>query len=152
MARRLPLTEISFGPPTIDAVRKRLGGRKSSEPGVGRIVEVPTEGGGRRAGVVLFAEGESLYVWVAEGIVRKTPRDKARDAEAPELTSLADDARVFAALNEGEAVRFAREDGVFGEGVLAEKCRFGALVARGDGSVVGVGFRRVWPSDHGVVA
>jgi hypothetical protein len=25
-----------------------------------------------------------------------------------------------------------------------EKCRFGALVERGDGTVLGVGFRRLW--------
>ena len=31
-----------------------------------------------------------------------------------------------------------------GEGTLVEKCRFGALIERGDGAVIGAGFRRIW--------
>jgi hypothetical protein len=65
------------------------------------------------------------------------------DGVLPEdMSVIARAARSFAALHEGQRVRFQHEGGL-GEGALVEKCRFGALVARGDGTVLGVGFRRI---------
>jgi hypothetical protein len=51
------------------------------------------------------------------------------------------DARAFADLREGQRVGYHHE-GRLGEGTLVEKCRFGGLVERGDGTIVGVAFRR----------
>ena len=60
-----------------------------------------------------------------------------------ELLAVSRDARSFAALSEGERVQYQHEGGI-GEGTLVEKCRFGALIQRADGAVIGAGFRRVW--------
>lgn len=92
---------------------------------------VRTEGGGERAGVVLHVEGEVLHVWVAEGIVRKALNADVQAAAAPELETLANDARVFATLHEGERVRYQDSEGGLAEAMLAEKCRFGALLLAG---------------------
>jgi hypothetical protein len=44
-------------------------------------------------------------------------------------------------------VRFLERDGApAAEGVLFERCRFGALVAKDDGTIVAVGYRRLWPT------
>lgn len=145
MARRLPLSDPHPLPTRVDAVRKRLGGRSTSQLGAGRIVSVPTEGGGERAGVVLHVEGDALHVWVAEGIVRRAKEAEVRATEAPALEDLANDARVFATLHEGERVRYQDGEGSLAEATLAEKCRFGALLLRDDGKIFGVGFRRIWP-------
>jgi hypothetical protein len=145
MARRLPLTELTPTPTRVDTVRRRLGGRSTSAAGAGRVVLVRTEGGGERAGVVLHVEGEVLHVWVAEGIVRKALNADVQAAAAPELETLANDARVFATLHEGERVRYQDSEGGLAEAMLAEKCRFGALLLRDDGKILGVGFRRIWP-------
>lgn len=146
----LPLTQSSMvhpSQPTVDAVRRRLGGRASTDSGAGEIVALTRTAGVERAGVVLFTSGDALLVWVAEGIVRKTQRALVQPVRAPvseDLIALAGDARVFGDLKEGERVRYHHESGL-GEGKLIEKCRFGALLLRDDGAVIGVGFRRIWP-------
>jgi hypothetical protein len=146
MERRLflPLAAPSSGaPPTVDAVRKRLGGRASTEAGAGEVVGLGVD----RAGVVLFVRGEQLDVWLAGDVVRRVRRGEIRpatDAGARDLLAVARDARVFAALREGQRVGFPVEGGL-GEGTLVEKCRFGGLVERADGTVLGVGFRRLAP-------
>jgi hypothetical protein len=43
-------------------------------------------------------------------------------------------------------VRYADDAGALIDGKLIEKCRWGALVARDDGAVVAVGFRKLWPA------
>ncbi len=146
----LPLTQLSaaVGPPTVNATRKRLGGRAASEPGSGEIVALPVDGGGVKQAVVVCADGADLFVWVAEGIVRRMPRSDALPPgpEVPkELSAIADDARVFGGLREGQRVRYRDELGELAEGTLVERCRFGGLVLRADEVVVGVGFRRLWP-------
>lgn len=146
----LPLTRwptSSAAPPTVDVMRKRLGGRASTGEGAGEIVALVGDAGAERAGVVLFARGDELHVWVAEGIVRKTQRSLTRPVSAAvsqDLLAIADDARIFGDLREGERVRYHHDQGI-GEGTMIEKCRFGALLLRDDGVVIGVGFRRVWP-------
>jgi len=150
MVRRfsLPLTPDSLRKPTVDAIRKRLGGRASTEGGAGDVVMITTEGGATHIGVVLFVRGEDLDVWVDQGRVRRARRSRTKPVSAPiskELVDIANDARVFGGLMEGQRVRYQHDDG-FGEGRLVEKCRFGALLERDDGVLVGVGFRKIWPA------
>lgn len=150
MVRRfsLPLTPDSLRKPTTDAIRKRLGGRASTEGGAGDAVMITTDGGATRVGVVLFVRGEDLDIWVEHGRVRRARRSSVRPMSAPiskEFADIANDARVFGGLVEGQRVRYQHDDG-FAEGVLIEKCRFGALLERDDGVLVGVGFRRIWPA------
>jgi hypothetical protein len=131
----------------VDAIRKRLGGRAATESGAGELVSWVRAAGGGRAGVVLFVQGESLDVWFDPGIVRRIRRSSVLPLEtAPsrEVASLAEDARAFASLSEGQRVGYHDEAGT-GEALLVEKCRFGALLQRDDGTILGVGFRRVWP-------
>ena len=163
IARRvsLPLAEPARSAPTVDAVRARLGGRARDDerdPAVGTLVRYPVEGDpagllGSLApvGVVLFAREGSLDVWAGGGRVRKVPRERAT-TEAPEanpseetleMHAVAADALAFHSLREGARVRFTT-GGTMGEGTLVERCRFGALVLRDDGSVAGVGFRALW--------
>jgi hypothetical protein len=153
MVRRLFLPLAAGNPdanPTVDAVRRRLGGRASTEPGAGELVAVASDRGAARAGVVLFVQGNDLDVWLEGGVVRRTRRERTvTTAEASEdLCSIAHAARIFAALTEGQRVHYSHADGV-GEGALVEKCRFGALVERGDGTVLGIGFRRLWSAIPG---
>lgn len=143
----LPLTQDANRKPTADAIRKRLGGRASTDPGAGEIVTLKIDGSVERAGVVLFTHGDEIDVWLESGVVRRSHRasaEPARGAVSKDLTDLASDARIFGELSEGQRVRYLH-DARLDEGTLVEKCRFGALVLRDDGAIVGVGFRRVWP-------
>ncbi|MDI3282257.1 hypothetical protein [Polyangium sp. 15x6] len=151
MVRKFGLPVLTPRPPlpTVDAMRKRLGGRASTEPGTGDAVTFTTPGGVRLMGVVLFVRGDELDVWVDENVVRRTRRAAAAplDAALPrDLVTIAADARVFATLTEGQRIRYL-DEGRVDEGTLVEKCRFGALVERADGTIVGLGFRRLWPAD-----
>ena len=149
MSRKLslPLTLDAMKKPTADAIRKRLGGRASTEAGAGEIVALTTDGGAERVGVVLFTRGEDADVWIDHGVVRRTRRTSIHPCRAPvakELAGVAGDARVFGSLLEGQRVRYQHEAGL-AEGTIVEKCRFGALLERDEGVLVGVGFRRIWP-------
>jgi len=145
MPRRLlqhPATDAAAPRPTVDAVRKRLGGRASTEPGAGEVVRVTAAGD--RTGVVLFVRGEQLDVWLEGDRVQRVQRADTRPAGglvARDVAAVAGDARAFAELCEGQRVAFQQE-GRPGEGALVEKCRFGGLVELPSGTVVGVGFRR----------
>ncbi|WP_437666685.1 hypothetical protein [Sorangium sp. So ce1182] len=182
MTRKLSLPLLNLGhparaaapasaKPTVDEVRERLGGRASTEPGVGELVLLTTATGKALPGVVLFRRGAAVDVWIdapeaASSVQDKNSRSlsmrsvshrglvrRARPADiaslrvpAPEsLVAVAADARVFAALSEGQRIRF-QDGGDLAEGTLVEKCRFGGLVQRDDGVIVGVGFRRLWPA------
>jgi len=149
----LPLTLTAARLPTVDVVRKRLGGRASTEDGAGELVTMITERGLERLGVVLFVRGEELDVWTDGGVVRRARREALRPAPSTgspldddarkRLLAVAREAQGFAALAEGQQVNYHHERGV-GEGTLVEKCRFGGLVQRADGAVLAVGFRRLW--------
>ena len=147
----LPVTRASNedeSAPTVDAVRRRLGGRASSEGRAGELVALSDAADGEHLGVVLFARDDELAVWVGEGLVRKTRRALTRTATCatpPALAKIADDARVFGSLAEGQRVTFEASPGELTQGTLVEKCRFGALVKLESGTLVGVGFRRIWP-------
>ena len=141
----LPLApEPSAKRPTVDAVRKRLGGRAATEQGAGEIVLL--RGGlGERMGVVLFVRGDLLDVWLEGDQVRRVRRADLHPADGvvpATLHDVARAARAFADLHEGQRVGYQHQ-GVLAEGALVEKCRFGGLVERSDGTVVGVGFRRL---------
>jgi hypothetical protein len=152
MGRKLALPLLSPGSvlPTVDSLRKRLGGRAMSEPGAGEGVTVVTESGLRTMGVVLFVRGDDLEIWVDHNLVRTTQRASTAPLEAPlprDLAAVAADARAFASLVEGQRINYLEEDRV-GEGVILEKCRFGAVIERNDGKLVGLGFRRLWPAEE----
>jgi hypothetical protein len=150
----LPLTPTDARPPTVDLMRKRLGGRASTEPGAGELVTLVTAQGLSRIGVVLFVRGEDFDIWIDSGVVRRARRSTLRPldpaaategelARLRDLNAIARDAQSFAALVEGQRVHYQHEAGL-GEGTLIEKCRFGGLIERADGAVLGVGFRRLF--------
>jgi hypothetical protein len=90
---------------------------------------------------------------VGEALVRRTRSDKvfAIDVSAREVSDAtlraASDARVFGAIERGARVLYDAGDGRVAEGLLVERCRYGGLVARDDGAVMAVGFRRLWPAE-----
>ena len=170
MARRLPVQSPT---PTVEVARKRLGGRAVSAPGMGELVVVTTRLGLAKPGVVLFSAQDVVDVWIADDTVLRTTSDRMAPLGEPasrELSAAADDARVFAALIEGQRVRYLQmrvrpadgepfagsgsdaQGAVFAHATLVEKCRWGALLLRDDGTLVGVGFRRVWPVAGGAPA
>jgi predicted metalloprotease len=147
----IPLT-ASLRSRRVEEVRKRLGGRATSGAGVGDVVRVRREAAADLVGVVIFVAGEELDVMTGESTVRRTQRSHVdpaaspREDERPEwLASLAADAKVFATLEEMQEVRYQGKTGELEEGKLVEKCRYGGIVLAADGSLMGVGFRRLWP-------
>jgi hypothetical protein len=148
MGRKLALPVLLPQPPapSVDRIRKRLGGRASTESGAGEVVTFTTNGGIHQTGVVVFVRGDELDVYVSDNVVRRISRSVAKPIEKasdPSFKGIADSVRVFERLAEGQHVCFASDDGTQ-EGILVEKCRFGALVERSDGTIVGLGFQRVW--------
>ncbi len=136
--------------PTIDSARRRLGGRPSSPSRLapGSIVRATLSDGTRHAGVVLWAAGATCDVWFDDCLARRTRAEGVVpfDGPAPErLWRVAAEMRVFAALAEGDLVRWQRAAGV-AEGCIVEKCRYGAIVVTRDGKLVAVGFRKLWPA------
>ena len=128
---------------TIEAVRARLGGRARTDLQAGRVVCFLDTGA---TGVVLFGQGDEVHVFSNAGWVRRTTTDALIQVDEPaaDLHEVANDVRVFAALEEGHRVRFQDLSGI-AQGTLIEKCRYGAVVRRDDATVMGVGFRRIWP-------
>jgi hypothetical protein len=139
--------------PSVDAARKRLGGRvdktdRGAPPAgltPGSFVDAPGADGAREIAVVLFATASEAHVLLDGARLRRLPHASlARREGAPAssaLVKVAADARVFAMLVEGQAVRYADSEGELRAGRLVEKCRYGALVLRDHGAIVAVGFR-----------
>ncbi len=160
MNRRLHLPTVdpaATTPASVDpaSLRRALGGRLTgpSDPAVGQCATLA--GRPEQPVVVLHADETDVHVWVGTGLVRRAPRSSlvAFAGEVPaDLAAVARDASTFATLVEGQPVRFLRREpaGALDHGLLVEKCRFGALVERPDGSLVGVGFRRVWAGTDAV--
>ena len=148
MARKISLPMVDAilakaGPnPTLERARKRLGGRGRTDALAGTVVTLDET----TDGVVLFADDVEVDVLVDDTTVKRTARrhvSPAREVGGP-LASLAGDVLVFARLEEGQRVLLSTEQGMI-EGLLFEKCRYGALVAKDDGAVLAVGFRKLWP-------
>jgi hypothetical protein len=132
--------------PTLERARRRLGGRASTGALAGTVVTLED----LTHGVVLFADDTEVDVLVDETTVKRTARADVKpspDTDGP-LAGLAGHVLVFARLAEGQRVRLETEEGMI-EGLLFEKCRYGALVAKDDGAVLAVGFRKLWPVAHG---
>jgi hypothetical protein len=149
MARKLGIQLVRYLESTsVGAVRKRLGGRATSDPGAGEVVRIVRGTAPDVLGVVLFASGDELHVLTDEVTVRRTSRthvSPAHGTSSEALASLAADARVFGSLLEGQRVRYV--DGAsLAEGTLVEKCRYGAIVVRDDRTLMGIGFRMIWPA------
>lgn len=147
MARRLGLPlHGTLGTPTVERARQRLGGRAATDALAGAIVTVH---GSPVRGVVVFSNEKECDVFLEAGFVKRTQRSAVEPAscedESP-LHELSGEARVFASLDEGKRVRFEEPEKGSQEGLLFEKCRYGALVAKDDGTIVAVGFRKLWPA------
>lgn len=136
--------------PTLESARARLGGvaqEEASPPGFlpGRLVSF---GEGRR-GIVLYAGESEVHVMLDPMRVKRLAPSQLYLQDGPmpeELRALATDARVFGLLTPGQHVRYATTaGGPLTTGKLIEKCRYGALVSRTDGTVLAVGFRKLWP-------
>jgi hypothetical protein len=127
--------------PTLEAARKALGGPALGAEDAGLAVAL-ADG---RPGIVLHRGGGRVDVWVAAGRIHRVAPDRVDPLEEvpPGLAQVAEDARRFAALSAGDAVRFRTRDGGERSGTLVERCCFGGLVGVADGKVLAVGFRRV---------
>ena len=137
MARRVILP-MSIDPRmTLARAREKLGGRVASHASDrflgGEIVRT-----GEHVGVVLWSDDVHCDVWIGDDAVKRVARGDVEPASSLELAKVADDARAFAALQEGAHVVF--DETITGK--LVEKCRWGGLVARDDGRIFAVGFRR----------
>ncbi len=144
----LPVLSPAASTPSVDRIRQRLGGRASTESGAGDVVSFTTDGGISQTGIIIFVRGDELDVYVSDNVVRRIRRSSAKPTDAVVPTTfmrIAESARVFEHLAEGQRVRFTTDDHIH-DGILVEKCRFGALVERNDGKIVGLGFQRVWPA------
>ncbi len=143
----LPVVEEILGTkPTLANARRTLGGRATTASGAGKIVSIRD-----RPGVVLFSSDAEIDVVFEEGTVRRTtPAGCVHHAGdvSERLRALANDARVFASLHEGDALRYEAH-GESMRGTLIEKCRYGALIATPDGRILAVGFRKLWPMPSG---
>ncbi|MCC6646144.1 MAG: hypothetical protein IT374_11300 [Polyangiaceae bacterium] len=131
-ARPLPLT----------ALRTRLGGlAPAGSPRAGEVVVVDDAGA---PAVLLDADTTHAHLWLGGGRARRVELARLSRAEAPDpsMAEVAARARSFRDVQEGDRVTF-RDHGRDGRGVVADRCRFGVVVARADGTMVGVGFTRV---------
>ena len=152
MTRKISLPMVDeilakAGPnPTLERARKRLGGRGSTGAFAGTVVTLDET----TDGVVLFADDDEVDVLVDDTTVKRTARSQVSPAREVRgaLASLAGDVLVFARLEEGQRVLLSTDEGMI-EGLLFEKCRYGALVAKDDGAVLAVGFRKLWPVAQG---
>lgn len=142
--------------PSIDAARDRLGGRilRDDEPPTGLahglIVGVASGRGTVVPGVIIFATRGEVHVLLDGVRLRRLKPDSVRPFVGDvsfALSRISGDAHLFARLTEGENIRYAGDDGALVEAKVVEKCRWGALVARDDGAVIAVGFRKLWPMD-----
>jgi len=131
--------------PSLDEARDHLGGPWVGGPDIGAVVRVPAAIG-ELTGVVVHSTPSERDVWIGAGRIQRVPAASAvlADADASH-DALVADAEVYAALVVGQRVRYERPDGSSGEGAIAEKLRYGALVGTDDGRVLAVSLRRITP-------
>ena len=143
----LPVLTPPDRKPSIDAARARLGGTAQGHampPGLAPGVVVRFEEDGE--GVVIFASIVEVHVLLDPSRMRRfAPADLVVHEGAHGFAELATDAHIFGMLHDGQAIRYAVDGGTMVDGIVAEKCRWGALVRRDDATVVAVGFRKLWP-------
>jgi hypothetical protein len=133
VARRVSLP-MKFDPRmTLARAREKLGGRVTSHGRGGEIVRI-----GEDMGVVVWSDAAQCDVWIGDDRIKRVPAEEASGAAEAVMLDVAADARAFAQLEEGAVVAFDQHI----SGRLIEKCRWGALVARDDGRIFAVGFRR----------
>ena len=144
--------------PTAIEMRKRLGGRVAGEPALitsegplplGSVVVVDGARGAPREGVLLTVVEGSADIYVEAGLVKRVKAElvmPSRGASPPALAGISESAVVFGSLVEGQEVEIERADGTIVRGTLVEKCRYGSLVELEDGSLLGVGFKKIWPA------
>lgn len=154
---------------TLEKARARLGGALDGAPAhatftSGKLVDL-TEGSrqaSRQTGVVLVSTVEEVVVLLDAACLRRVPPSlvvESTKEPSAVLSKLAVDAKIFGGLVEGQMVRFARDKSRdeseikdpmdahtdFEKGKLISKCRYGGLVALANGTVLAVGFRKLWP-------
>jgi hypothetical protein len=100
-------------------------------------------------GVVVCVHEDERDVWIGEGRFVRTRAEDLTPTDDASLEAVAGDARLFGGLHEGARVGALTKDGARREGVLAEKCRYGALVVV-EGKVLAVSFRRIVPLADGL--
>ncbi len=155
----LPLTQAfsdAVSTPTVDAMRARLGGRvpppTAHTPRLGGVVQVSTGAGSHRLGVLLSADAATADVYLERGLVKRTSAASITTSEGAvpaELDAVARQVRLFAGMAEGQDVHVEQPDGTTRPAVLREKCRYGALVETPEGTILGVGFGKLWPRPSG---
>lgn len=157
MARKLGLP-VAEGDddvaPTLAKMRERLGGRMTDDAppgalGPGALVSVSTSAGTARVGVLISRSATTADVYLSKGVVKRTrPESVLLHLGEPteEQARVVTHSRMFATLREGDAVSVEEREGLSSGAVLREKCRYGALVETGDGRLLAVGFRRLWPA------
>lgn len=163
MARKvfLPMSarfRDSVATPTAIEMRNRLGGRVEGERGLvvegvtiplGAIVTIDGARGAARTGVLLTVADGSADVYLEAGMVKRVKSELVgplRGSPPDDLGGISESAVVFGSLSEGQDVEIERPGGQIVRAVLVEKCRYGALVELADRSLLGVGFRKVWPA------
>jgi hypothetical protein len=141
--------------PSIEAARRRLGGRATapSHRVPGSLVQVKLQGKAWTKGILLWATERHCDVWFEDGVARRARFHAVTLCAGPMpdgLMRVAGEMRLFTSLVEGERVRWERPTEV-AEGCIVEKCRYGAIIVSRDNRVVAVGFRKLWPAAvHGV--
>jgi hypothetical protein len=142
--------QMELAKPTIEQARQRLGGTADPDlicsPAVGEIVDFDTKDG-RASGVVIYADASVVRVMLDAVRVRhlRAGGSTPHAGDAPDdLRKLSTDARIFASLAARQPVHFHDGAGMQ-RGTLVEKCVYGALVAKDDGKIIAVGFRKLWP-------
>ena len=145
MAERRALPLIPGELPHIEQARRRLGGRWAADVDAVLLGACARSGGD--TGVVLYADTSNADLFVGSRTVRRVTRDRLEvlddDALPAALRCIALDVARFAGVPEGRRARFRTETGAEAEGLVLEKCRFGALLGLDDDRVVAVGFGRL---------
>jgi hypothetical protein len=142
--------EASAQSASLEAARRKLGGRAvDSCRALGSLVHGTLRDGACRTGVLLWASPTHSDVWFDDGIARRVRSSVVTAFAGPLpacLSVIVAEVRIFASLAEGDRVRWDRSGEVVA-GCIVEKCRYGAIVLTGDGRLVAVGFRRLWPAE-----
>lgn len=132
-----------------ESARAQLGGLAAGDTDwAGRGVRLDSGASYLDRGIIVHAEPGTWDVWIGIGrIQRMDPRPELIDSDIPdELLEVAHDARKFAHLLAGDEVRCVVPSGSLVDGVIVERCRFGALVRVAGDRVLAVSFRRLWPA------